>query len=57
VQYAEGVSGPTPPARAGCPFYSEAASTTLHIGHNELSKSLFPDTILKPNGVTLRRPA
>lgn len=34
----------------------KAADAILHIGHNELSKSLFPDTVLKPDGVALHRP-
>ncbi len=34
----------------------QAANAALHIGHNELSKSLFPDTITKATGVILRRP-
>ena len=34
----------------------KAANTTLHIGHNELSKSLLPDTVIKADGVALHRP-
>ena len=45
-----------PPKRSSFAL-QKAANATLHIGHNELSKSLFPDTIIKPNGVALRRPA
>jgi hypothetical protein len=34
----------------------KAAHATLHIGHNELSKSLFPNIVRKSDGVALRRP-
>lgn len=34
----------------------KAANAILHIGHNELSKSLFPDIVIKSNGVALHRP-
>ena len=45
-----------PPKRSSFAL-QKAANATLHIGHNELSKSLFPDTVIKPNGVALNRPA
>lgn len=35
----------------------KAANVTLHISHNELSKSLFPDKVTKSSGVVLQRPA
>ena len=35
----------------------KAANAALHIGHNELSKSMFPPIVLKPNGVALHRPS
>ena len=35
----------------------QAAQSTLHIGHNELAKSQFPRTVIKPNGVALHCPA
>lgn len=34
----------------------QAANAQLHIGHNELAKSLFPAEIVKPDGFVLRRP-
>ena len=45
-----------PPKRSSFAL-QKAANAALHIGHNELSKSLFPNTVLKPDGVALHRPA
>lgn len=45
-----------PPERSSFAL-KQTAYATLHIGHNELSKSLFPETVAKPKGVVLRRPA
>jgi hypothetical protein len=45
-----------PPMRSSFAL-QQAAQATLHIGHNELAKSLFSDIILKPDGVALQRPA
>lgn len=45
-----------PPMRSSYAL-KRAANATLHIGHNELAKSLFPSTVLKADGVALRRPA
>ncbi len=44
-----------PPMRSSFAL-QQAANVTLHIGHNELAKSLFPDIVLKPDGVALHRP-
>jgi uncharacterized LabA/DUF88 family protein len=45
-----------PPGRASAAL-QRAAHARLHIGHNELSKSLLPASVSKPDGVRLRRPA
>jgi uncharacterized LabA/DUF88 family protein len=45
-----------PPKRSSFAL-EKAANAALHIGHNELSKSQFPETVAKPKGVILRRPA
>ena len=45
-----------PPKRASFAL-QRAANATLHIGHNELSKSRLPAAVLKPDGVVLRCPA
>lgn len=44
-----------PPKRSSYAL-QQAAHSTLHIGHNELAKSLFPDTVVKSDGIALRRP-
>lgn len=45
-----------PPKRASY-HLQQVANVTLHISHNELSKSLFPPVVMKPDGVALHRPA
>jgi uncharacterized LabA/DUF88 family protein len=45
-----------PPKRSSFAL-EKAASAALHIGHNELSKSLFPEAVAKTKKVVLRRPA
>jgi len=45
-----------PPKRTSFALQN-AANVTLHIGHNELSKSLFPDQVTTPKGIILHRPA
>jgi len=45
-----------PPERSSAAL-KKAAHATLHIGHNELSKSLFPPMVTKADGVVLERPA
>lgn len=45
-----------PPNRASFAL-QKAAHATLHIGHNELSKSLFPKVVTKTNGIALRCPS
>ena len=45
-----------PPMRSSFAL-QKAAHVTLHIGRNELAKSLFPDVVVKPDGVALHRPA
>ena len=45
-----------PPKRSSFAL-QKAASATLHIGHNELSKSLLPETVIKPDRVALHCPA
>lgn len=45
-----------PPGRSSFAL-KKVANGVLHIGHVELSKSLFPDEVVKPDGVVLRRPA
>lgn len=45
-----------PPKRTSFALQN-AANATLHIGHNELSKSLFPDQVTTPKGIVLHRPA
>ena len=44
-----------PPLRSSFAL-QKAAHATLHIGHNELAKSLFPPTVLKPDGIVLHCP-
>lgn len=44
-----------PPERSSFAL-QKAAAATLHIGHNELSKSQFPDTVVKSATVSLHRP-
>ena len=44
-----------PPLRSSLAL-QRAANATLHIGHNQLAKSLLPTTIIKPNGVALHCP-
>jgi uncharacterized LabA/DUF88 family protein len=45
-----------PPGRSSYSL-KMSANAVLHVGHVELAKSLFPDEIIKPDGVVLRRPA
>jgi uncharacterized LabA/DUF88 family protein len=45
-----------PPKRTSFAL-QKAANVTLHIGHNELSKSLFPDQVTTPKGIILHCPA
>ena len=45
-----------PPGRSSYAL-KQASSGVLHIGHVELSKSLFPEKVIKPDGVVLQRPA
>jgi len=45
-----------PPKRSSFAL-EKAANATLHIGHNELAKSLFPETVAKSKVVMLHRPA
>ena len=44
-----------PPARSSYAL-QQVAHATLHIGHNELAKSLLPQTIVNASGLALRRP-
>ena len=44
-----------PPMRSSFAL-QKAANATLHIGHNELAKSLFPEAVIKPDGIVLRCP-
>ena len=44
-----------PPKRSSYAL-QQVAHTTLHIDHNELAKSLLPETVLKPDGVALHHP-
>ena len=44
-----------PPNRSSYSL-KQAADLTLHIGHNELAKSQFPQTVIKPDGVALHCP-
>lgn len=44
-----------PPKRTSY-HLQQVANVTLHISHNELSKSLFPATVLKPGGIALHCP-
>ena len=44
-----------PPKRSSFAL-QKIATATLHIGHNELSKGQFPDTVVKSSSVSLRRP-
>ena len=44
-----------PPKRSSYALQT-VANAALHIGHNELSKSLLPDKLYKPDGIELRRP-
>lgn len=45
-----------PPGRTSFAL-KQASSSVLHIGHVELSKSMFPEQVIKPDGVILRCPA
>ena len=45
-----------PPGRASFAL-QKAVRGVLHIGHVELSKSLFPERVVRADGFTLRRPA
>ena len=45
-----------PPKRSSFAL-QKAANVTLHIGHNELAKSLFPEVVRKADGTLLQRPA
>jgi len=44
-----------PPGRSSFAL-KQKAKAVLHIGHVELAKSLFSDTVAKPDGVILHRP-
>lgn len=44
-----------PPARSSFNL-KQVANATFHIGHNELAKSLLPETITRPDNLVLRRP-
>jgi hypothetical protein len=44
-----------PPGRSSFAL-KQTASTVLHIGHVELARSLFPDPVVKPDGIVLHRP-
>ena len=44
-----------PPGRASFAL-KQASSGVLHIGHVELSKSMFPEQVIESDGVVLRRP-
>ena len=45
-----------PPKRSSFAL-QKAVNVTLHIGHNELAKSLFPEVVRKADGTRLQRPA
>lgn len=45
-----------PPKRSSFAL-RQVATATLHIGHNELAKSLFPKTVIKSDGIELHCPA
>ncbi len=45
-----------PPGRSSAALRSEA-NRVIHVDRNTLTKSLFPDRVIKPNGYVLNRPA
>ena len=45
-----------PPARSSKAL-KQAANTQIYVGRDVLAKSVFPDSVVKPDGYVLRRPA